>query len=256
MKRCAGDLGRRAVEDLRGVLDLDELGVLVSAGGFQPAARRAATVPSRKRITLITGDQLAELLMKHRVGVVRQEVELFELAQPGLAGWTVRTAAEPEPPNDGAPPLGHASDSAGGMRAMACAGSEVLRSLWVGLRFALRRHVRALRPPEYFGVVTALRRAWTVSDPAWPDKLRALYHSPELQAALAEGERKRAEARARRLAEGILVYTAELYARPADRGMVLADLDGRPQIDEWLARGSDSILMPVTACASGSSPNS
>ena len=129
------------------------------------------------------------------------------------------------------------------------------RSLWTDLRLAFRRRMRALRHPEYLGVLTALRRPWLVPDPAWVGKaLGGEGSDPTLEAQRADSDRARAEARAARLREGPVAYTGELYVRAANRGIVLADLEGRPDIEAWLEQQfaldgyhGDSAFVRLTA---------
>lgn len=81
----------------------------------------------------------------------------------------------------------------------------------------------------------ALRRAWLVSDPDWMDKFRAkMAVDPGLQQELDAARRERKAVQARRLAEGPAVYEGELYVRSAFRGTELTDLDGCPDLADWL----------------------
>jgi hypothetical protein len=110
-----------------------------------------------------------------------------------------------------------------------------VRSLSASLRWSFRQRARTLRRPQELGIVTALRRAWVVSNPDWLDDFRDRFQDPAFEARRAESERKRAEVRARRRAEGPAVYSGELRVRPIFRGMVL-DLDGYVDVEDWLAQ--------------------
>lgn len=79
VKRTQRAVGERPVRDLRGVLDHDQAGLVVCTAGFEPAAQRLAEDPAKKRIALLGGDELAELLMEHELGVRRQQVDRFDV---------------------------------------------------------------------------------------------------------------------------------------------------------------------------------
>ena len=79
VKRTQRAIGEKPVRELRGVLDHDQGGLLVCTAGFESAARRVAEDPAKKRIALLGGDELAELLMEHELGVKRQQVDRFDV---------------------------------------------------------------------------------------------------------------------------------------------------------------------------------
>jgi hypothetical protein len=78
VKRFRGACGQRYVRELRGVLEDDERGVLISTGTFGPAAWRLAERRSRP-VVLVDGEQLAELLISCELGVERVATEVFRL---------------------------------------------------------------------------------------------------------------------------------------------------------------------------------
>lgn len=69
-KRYANSVGAGAVRDFRGAMaGRGEKGVIITTATFTPAAREEATRDGVPPIDLLDGDQLCDLLRKHRVGV-------------------------------------------------------------------------------------------------------------------------------------------------------------------------------------------
>lgn len=70
-KRYAHSVGAGAVRDFRGAMaGRGEKGVIITTAAFTPAARDEATRDGVPPIDLVDGDQLCDLLRKHRVGVI------------------------------------------------------------------------------------------------------------------------------------------------------------------------------------------
>jgi restriction system protein len=69
-KRYEHSVGAGAVRDFRGAMaGRGEKGVLITTAGFTPAAREEATRDGVTPIDLIDGDELCDLLKRHRVGI-------------------------------------------------------------------------------------------------------------------------------------------------------------------------------------------
>lgn len=68
------------IRELRGSLDPDEIGVVITTSGFSSGAKEEAQKASRTPIKLINGTDLVELLVQHRVGVNRRQLEVLELS--------------------------------------------------------------------------------------------------------------------------------------------------------------------------------
>ena len=82
VKRVAGTINRPIVDQLRGALGYHKAirGTIITIGGFSPGAEEGAIFPGVAPITLIDGNALLELLVKHKVGVRGLEpIELFEV---------------------------------------------------------------------------------------------------------------------------------------------------------------------------------
>lgn len=78
VKRVRGALGQRVVRELRGVLEDDERGVVISTGTFHPSARALAE-RWRTPVVLVNGVALAELFIEHELGVERVVTEVVEV---------------------------------------------------------------------------------------------------------------------------------------------------------------------------------
>jgi hypothetical protein len=82
VKRFAASntIGRETVANLRGSRDPGQRAFLVTTSGFTPAAVDEARDEKKEPIILVDGEQLAELLMRHQLGV--REVETVTLWEP------------------------------------------------------------------------------------------------------------------------------------------------------------------------------
>jgi len=86
VKRIAGNTGIKEILQLRGTLGEQEHGAFVTLAGFTKAAREEAEALGRKRIRLIDGEAVVELVLKHydelsdryrqSLGVERREILL------------------------------------------------------------------------------------------------------------------------------------------------------------------------------------
>ena len=77
VKRHATNIGPSPVGDLRGrwAHRADRL-ILVNTGGFTHGAQEAATEAGAKEVSLVSGEELANLLIEKGIGVIRQPVVL------------------------------------------------------------------------------------------------------------------------------------------------------------------------------------
>ena len=65
VKRVHGNLGIEEVQRIRGTLEKNEHGAIVTAGGFTKQAEEEAQAANKVPISLIDGERLAELLLTH-----------------------------------------------------------------------------------------------------------------------------------------------------------------------------------------------
>lgn len=82
VKRWAENVGRPVVQQLRGSLGAHEQGLIITTSDFTPTAREEAERPDASPVALINGEELAELLAEHRMGVERDPSYLLRLKNP------------------------------------------------------------------------------------------------------------------------------------------------------------------------------
>lgn len=85
-KRWRNPVGQRAVRELRGVLEPDEQGVLMTTSSFSASARRLSERWGHS-VVLIGGDELADLLIRHDLGVRRVPTERVTLVGFDSGAW-------------------------------------------------------------------------------------------------------------------------------------------------------------------------
>ena len=81
VKRQQTSVTRPIVDQLRGALPYHDAirGTIVTLGKFAKGCKDAALYPGAAPITLIDGDKLIELLVKHEIGLVKRRVDLIEV---------------------------------------------------------------------------------------------------------------------------------------------------------------------------------
>lgn len=81
VKRHKANISRPVLDQLRGALPYHSAirGTIITTGGFAPACKAAALFPGAAPITLIDGNMLIELLLKHGVGVKKKPQTLLEI---------------------------------------------------------------------------------------------------------------------------------------------------------------------------------
>jgi restriction system protein len=79
VKRWKRNVQTRTVRDVRGSLTTHEQGIIITTSDFSSGARAEAKAVGKAPISLINGDALIELLIKHDVGVTKERHEVFFL---------------------------------------------------------------------------------------------------------------------------------------------------------------------------------
>ena len=81
VKRHQGSITRPVLDQLRGALPYHQAirGTIITLGKFAQGCKDAAIFPGAAPITLIDGDMLMELFVKHGVGVKRRPITLIEI---------------------------------------------------------------------------------------------------------------------------------------------------------------------------------
>jgi restriction system protein len=81
VKRRTKTLGRNVLDQLRGALPYHGAirGTLITLGSFSSGCRDAAIFPGAQPITLIDGERLLDLLVKHQVAIKSRQIALQEV---------------------------------------------------------------------------------------------------------------------------------------------------------------------------------
>lgn len=81
VKRHKANITRPVLDQLRGALPYHGAirGTIITTGGFAQGCKDAALFPGAAPITLIDGDRVIELLLKHSVGVKKKQQTIIEI---------------------------------------------------------------------------------------------------------------------------------------------------------------------------------
>lgn len=79
-------VGRPAVQQLQGGLGSHDVGLLVTVGTFASSAKNEARRSDAAPVALLDGDGIADLMLKHEIGVTSTRLEVFELVDDGEGG--------------------------------------------------------------------------------------------------------------------------------------------------------------------------
>lgn len=110
-KRWKSNVSAPTVRQLRGSLEVHQQGIIITTSDFSKGARSEASAPGKARISLINGNELLDLLFKHKVGVQERTLTVMSvdedwwgdlIAVDNAAGNTeeaaTQNAAEPNVP--------------------------------------------------------------------------------------------------------------------------------------------------------------
>ncbi|GAB4427905.1 MAG: hypothetical protein Kow0031_08010 [Anaerolineae bacterium] len=108
-KRWKRNIQAPAIQALRGALRVDEQGIFITTSKFSKGAIAEAEAPGKTPISLIDGDSLVGLLIKHEIGVIVEHRPLHTLDEE----WWGDVAGEngqppqpsPSPPTPPPPPV-------------------------------------------------------------------------------------------------------------------------------------------------------
>jgi restriction endonuclease Mrr len=78
-KRWKGNVGAKIVRELRGSLKVHEQGIVITPSDFTKAARAEAHEPGKTHISLINGEELVDLMIKHKVGAYEEKYAVIYL---------------------------------------------------------------------------------------------------------------------------------------------------------------------------------
>jgi restriction system protein len=91
-KRWKRNIQAPAVQALRGSLTVHEQGIIITTSKFSKGAIAEAEAPGKARISLIDGEKLPDLLIRHRIGVTAEQHTVYSLDEE----WWGDMAGEPE----------------------------------------------------------------------------------------------------------------------------------------------------------------
>ena len=81
VKRWKHNMQAPVVRQVRGILGFHEQGLTVTTSDFGEGAKQEAIKPSATPISLMNGDELANLLVEHSIEVRRTSSEIIELGE-------------------------------------------------------------------------------------------------------------------------------------------------------------------------------
>lgn len=80
VKRWKANVQAPVVHAVRGSLSSSERGMIITTSDFSAGAKKEAEDPTKaSTISLVNGEQLVKLLVKHGIGVTRDQIEILEL---------------------------------------------------------------------------------------------------------------------------------------------------------------------------------
>jgi restriction system protein len=97
VKRYQGSITRPILDQLRGALPYHQAirGTIITLGKFAQGCKDAALYPGAAPITLIDGDKLIELMLKHEVGIKKRPQTLIEIDESYFAENADEVAPKP-----------------------------------------------------------------------------------------------------------------------------------------------------------------
>lgn len=78
-KRWSGNVSGRVVREMRGSLQVDQRGLIVTTADFTRDAVEESKAAGKQPISLVDGGKLVELMVKHGIAVTRKIVEVLQL---------------------------------------------------------------------------------------------------------------------------------------------------------------------------------
>jgi restriction system protein len=96
VKRHKGSIHRPVLDQLRGALPYHKAirGTIITLGTFTKGCKEVALFPGAAPITLIDGDRLLDLLVRHEIGIQKKPAYIFELDETYLSADSVNAAPE------------------------------------------------------------------------------------------------------------------------------------------------------------------
>ncbi|MDM8549386.1 restriction endonuclease [Desulfobacterales bacterium HSG2] len=81
VKRQQANIHRPVLDQLRGSLHYQNAsrGTIITSGGFSKGCKASATLPGVPPISLIDGEELADLLIRHEIGIRADATDIFSI---------------------------------------------------------------------------------------------------------------------------------------------------------------------------------
>ena len=165
VKRWRGNVQAPTVTQLRGSLDVHQQGIIITTSDFSAGARAEAGAASKTRVGLINGEELLDLLIKHKVGVTKRALEVTALDEEWWGellgnGAAPAQVAPPEPVE----PVADATDAVVAGRAASIRPESVtlfgtvypVRS-WKGVLLTVCEALASRHPDTFAAVATSVR---------------------------------------------------------------------------------------------------
>ncbi len=170
VKRWKGNIRAQVVTQVRGSLQVHQQGIIITTSDFSKGARSEAAAPGKTHIGLINGNDLLDLLIKHKVGVTERLLtvttldeewwgELIAPAPPTLPLADDSVLVDTQPPAD---PTGHKP------RAYTLLGEIRPVSNWRDILVGVCGEMAAKYPAEFAARVATLhgaKRPWFANTP-------------------------------------------------------------------------------------------
>jgi restriction system protein len=78
-KRWKGNVGAKIIRELRGSLKVHEQGIVITPSDFTETAKAEAHEPGKTRISLISGEELVDLLIQNKIGAYEEKYAVIYL---------------------------------------------------------------------------------------------------------------------------------------------------------------------------------
>jgi restriction system protein len=79
VKRWKKNVQAPMVQQLRGSLNIQQQGIMVTTSDYSSGAKKEAEAPGKTRISLVNGEQLVDLLIRYNIGVKSEQHTLISL---------------------------------------------------------------------------------------------------------------------------------------------------------------------------------
>lgn len=158
VKRWRANVRAPTVTQLRGSLQVHQQGIIITTSDFSTGARQEAAAIGKTRIGLINGEELLDLLVQHRVGVLEKTLTVTALDDEWWGELiSPITVVEPPPPVLPLPPIRPDSPTGRKPQAFTLLGERVTLTKWSALLPALCNRLIEHIGPDFLDRVSSMR---------------------------------------------------------------------------------------------------